>query len=119
MEELSKNKDNCPLSLTSLSDAELKEALRYVSAKKKETQDLLSAYSQKENEIRIEIFTRETGLQIGAKVTLKGKAGVISRFIPSYDSVYPVIKYLKKDGTLGEKETKLYSWDMKELHIIS
>lgn len=119
MNENSNNNETAAFGNTMLAADALADALKEVKAKKAETQNILSQLNQQECELKIEIFIRDTGLKVGTKVSFGEKSGIISRYSTKWGDVKPVIKYFKKDGTLGERESELYSWDMKKLQILS
>jgi hypothetical protein len=78
------------------------------TAKLSESRDLL-------REIQIEIFSRNTGIRVGTKVRFcDGSIGIINRF----SELSPVAKLLKKDGSIGKRESKIYSFQVDKLEII-
>ena len=97
---------------------ELVKSLKEIQTDQKKVQNDLYKLNQKERELKIEIFIRNTGLKVGVKVVYKDKAGIISRHSNKWMDVKPVIKFFKKDGTLGEREQEIYSWDMVKLQIV-
>lgn len=96
----------------------LADALKEVQHNLCEARNIFHSLLRQENELKIEIFIRDTGLKVGTKVSFGSKSGVITRYSTEWGSVKPVITYFKKDGTLGKREGEPYSWDMKNLRIL-
>ncbi|HZW65429.1 MAG TPA: hypothetical protein VFF23_07060 [Hanamia sp.] len=96
----------------------LEDALEDIKIEKETMQKNLQRLRQKESDLEIQIFIKNTGLNIGTKVSIEDKIGVITAYSYGCD-VHPYISYLKRDGTPGNRESKLYSWDIKKIKIIS
>jgi hypothetical protein len=45
----------------------------------------------------------------------KKKIGILSSIEVRYGSCYPMVKLYKKDGSVREKETKIWMWNQKIL----
>ena len=96
----------------------LKLELETLKKEEEVLRETLKENRKKRDEIMVAIYKGQTGLRKGDRLRLKsGKSGEITGFRVNYSSVNPIMRFYKKDGSLGERESVLYDWDIKDAVI--
>jgi hypothetical protein len=96
-------------------ETQIKNQLLDLKLNLSNVQNQINDLRAKEKELKTDILKLETGINIGDKITLKGKGAVISNIIHKYNEPNFVAKFYRKDGSLGALENILYSWDLKAI----
>ena len=104
--------------ITELTEKELFDLLSDAKKNTKEMQEALSLARSEESDLMIEHFSRKTGLRTGIEIIYRGKPGIVSKLAVKFGDVRSFVKFFKKDGTIGERETELYNWDLKYLFLV-
>jgi hypothetical protein len=91
-------------------ETQIKNQLLDLKLNLSNVQNQINDLRAREKELKTDILKLETGINIGDKITLKGKSGVISNIIYEYNEPKFVAKFYRKDGSLGALEKRLYSW---------
>lgn len=94
------------------------EKLKLIESRITDARINVAMLEQERQEISIQIFESKSKFKKGATVKLKGKTGEIVRYEVSYNSVYPVVRFFNKDGSIGKRESRMYRTDFETTEII-
>lgn len=97
----------------------LEDAYQEINDKIKDLQRTLSELNTRARAIKIEIYIRDTGLDINTKVSIGFDTGIVTGFSTRYGDVRPIMTLYKLDGTLGKRQREIWSSDIKHLKILS
>jgi len=90
----------------------MKKQLELLRSEESELKHKLAENKTKQNVLIIEIYKKESGLNVGDKVEInKGRTGVIDRFNVNNGTAEPVVRLFKKDGTPGNREARVWQFD--------
>jgi hypothetical protein len=103
------------MEISKLNDSELDSELGVVSKLLTRKENELSIIRDRLRALKTETAIRKSGLKIGTEFTLNGKRGKIVAY--AHNSC-PIAAWLKKDGTIGERKSKLYSFEIHKLILI-
>ena len=94
----------------------MEEKLKLFRIDEKKLREQLGNNLKEQRHLRQAIWVRDNQMDIGDDVNIGGKKGQISKLDAKYSSVQPIVTLYKKDGTLGKRETRVWSSDkMKKL----
>ena len=97
---------------------EQEESLLALEGVKEELKAKISEVQKDINLTKVSIYKLQTRLDVGMKVKIGDDTGEITDFHVDYGDPTPVMTLYKKDGTLGLRTRKLYSWDLIKLERI-
>jgi len=96
----------------------LKLELERLKKEEEVLREILKENRKKRDEIMVAIYKGQTGLRKGDRLKLKsGQSGEITGFKVDYSLVNPIMRFYKKDGTLGKRESILYDWEIEDAVI--
>ena len=104
--------------LSKLTDEELSAVLRERNYVHVEAYRAYDAAKKLHEEAACEWFSRQTGLRKGVEILLDDKRWQVVDVCTVNGVQYCFVSPFKKNGELMERRRKLYSWDMKNVHIL-
>ncbi len=88
------------------------ETIVELKAKESQLETELDDIRRKIRDVSISSLKSKLGISVGDKIEfMQGRnkiEGVVSDFIVSWNSVYPIVTLYKKDGTLGLRKTRIW-----------